>query len=329
MITFLTLFILSALLSYWLIILFSKLFKKFNIMDKPHKYWYTRDPIPHSMGVIFFIWFFILSYIFIEHTYKLYLIWFFWLLITVVSFIDDRIDLSAKFRLVIQIIIWAIIWFSAIKVGYVTSIFGGVVNLETYNFELFNRTFYIIPILFTMFWYVFIFNVVNWSDWLQWWITSWVSSIAFFMLFIFWFILFWRDHTEWLKDNAVFVMEMSIIMSWLLFIFAFYDWKNKLLMWDSWTMFVWFMLATIAIIAWWKIATTVIVFWIYCVDSLYVIISRLLRKQSPLKWDKISHIHHRLYNIWISKKHILTILYLLSILFWILAIMSEKLFKII
>ncbi len=298
-------------------------------MDKPHKYWYTRDPIPHSMGVIFFIWFFILSYIFIEHTYKLYLIWFFWLLITVVSFIDDRIDLSAKFRLVIQIIIWAIIWFSAIKVGYVTSIFGGVVNLETYNFELFNRTFYIIPILFTMFWYVFIFNVVNWSDWLQWWITSWVSSIAFFMLFIFWFILFWRDHTEWLKDNAVFVMEMSIIMSWLLFIFAFYDWKNKLLMWDSWTMFVWFMLATIAIIAWWKIATTVIVFWIYCVDSLYVIISRLLRKQSPLKWDKISHIHHRLYNIWISKKHILTILYLLSILFWILAIMSEKLFKII
>jgi UDP-N-acetylmuramyl pentapeptide phosphotransferase/UDP-N-acetylglucosamine-1-phosphate transferase len=44
-----------------------------------------------------------------EHTYKLILVWIFGFVITVVSFFDDRMNLSPKIRLIIQIIIGAVI----------------------------------------------------------------------------------------------------------------------------------------------------------------------------------------------------------------------------
>ena len=50
-------FLVSILLSYSLILVFSKLFKKLDIVDNPKKYNKKRKPIPYSMGVIFF-WFF-------------------------------------------------------------------------------------------------------------------------------------------------------------------------------------------------------------------------------------------------------------------------------
>jgi UDP-N-acetylmuramyl pentapeptide phosphotransferase/UDP-N-acetylglucosamine-1-phosphate transferase len=59
--------------------------------------------------VIFFLVFFIVSYFFVEHNYKLYLLWFFGGIITAISFVDDRLNVSAKIRLIIQILIGAVI----------------------------------------------------------------------------------------------------------------------------------------------------------------------------------------------------------------------------
>ncbi|MDR3150821.1 MAG: hypothetical protein LBU14_04420 [Candidatus Peribacteria bacterium] len=56
-------------------------------------------------------------------------------------------------------------------------------NLETYNFTLLNHTIYIIPLIFTIIWYVFIFNALNWSDGIQ-GNTSGLSIISFFILFL-------------------------------------------------------------------------------------------------------------------------------------------------
>jgi hypothetical protein len=48
-----------------------------------------------------------------------------------VSFFDDMISLSPKARLVLQIIIGATIGITSIKIGYISNIFGGIVDLET------------------------------------------------------------------------------------------------------------------------------------------------------------------------------------------------------
>ncbi len=320
-------FLSSLLLSLFFIELFKKLFYKFDILDNPKKYKLKRDPIPYSMWIVFFISFFILSYFFVEYNYKLWLIWLFWFCITLISFIDDRLNVSPKIRLLIQIIIWAVIWITSIKIWYISNIFWWIIELETYNFSILNHTIYLVPLIFTIIWYVFIFNALNWSDWIQ-WNTSWLSLISFLILFLLGFILFWKDHYEWWIENAEFIMKISLILVWVILPFWYFDYNEKILMWDSGTMFLWFMLATLAIIAGWKIATVLVVFWIYSVDAIYVIVKRILNKKSPLAWD-FTHLHHRLLDIWLTKKQVLISLYSLSFFFWLTALFLDKSGKII
>lgn len=323
----LKIFIISSFFSLILILFFKKIFYKAKILDNPQKYWKKRDPIPYSMWIIFFIWFFIISYFFVDYNYKLWLIWIFWLIITAISFLDDRINLNPKIRLFIQIIIWAIIWLTSIKIWYISNIFWWIINLETYNFQIFNFTIYIIPLIFTIIWYVFVFNALNWSDWIQ-WNTSWISFISFFILFLLWIILFNKETTYDLIKNAEFIMNIALILIGIILPFWFFDFKEKILMWDSWTMFLGFMLATLAIISGWKIATVLVVFWIYTVDAFYVIIKRILNRKNPLSWD-FTHLHHRLLDIWLTKNQVLFTIYSLSLLFWLTWLFLETKWKII
>ena len=324
---YIAIFWLSIITSFILILSFKKLFTTLKILDNPKKYWLKRKPIPYAMWIVFFIAFFIISFIFVDYNYKLWLIWVFWFLITSISFIDDRLHVSAKVRLALQITIWAIIWVTSIKIGYISNIFGWIANLETYYFLIFDYIIYIIPLFFTILWYVFIFNALNWTDWIQ-WNTSGLSIISFSILFLLWVILFNNDNYEWWVKNAEFIMWISIILVWIIIPFWWFDVREKILMWDSWTMFLWFMLATLAIISGWKIATVLVVFWIYSVDAIYVITKRLLNKKNPLQWD-FSHLHHRLLKIWLTKNQVLWLVYSLSFIFWSTALFLDRTWKII
>ena len=117
-------FLTSLLLSFSLIELFKHLFNDIWILDHPEKYWKKRKPVPYSMWVVFFVIFLICSFFFVEHNSKLYLLWIFWFVITLLSFIDDMIDVSPKIRLFFQILVWAVIWITSIKIWYISNIFG-------------------------------------------------------------------------------------------------------------------------------------------------------------------------------------------------------------
>lgn len=320
-------FLSSLFLSFVFIEIFKRFFRKINILDNPKKYGKKRDPVPYSMGVIFYFVFFIITYFFVDHNSKLYLIWIFWFIITIISFFDDLLDVNPKIRLLVQIIIWAIIWITSIKIGYISNIFWWILDLQTHSFNIGWIEIYTIPLIFTIIWYVFIFNSLNWTDWIP-GNTSWISAISFFIIFLLGLILFYKDNYEWWVENAIFIMTMSIILVWIIVPFWFYDIKEKVLMWDSWTMFLGFMLATLAIISGWKIATVLVVFGIYSVDAIYVLIRRILNKKSPLKKD-FTHLHHRLLDKWLTNKQILTLIYSLSFFFWITALFLDKIWKII
>ena len=318
---------LAICLSLVLIILLSRLFYKLDILDNPKKYGKKREPIPYSMGIVFFLCFFVLSYIFVEHNYKLYLLWCFWGLITLMSFIDDMLQVSPKVRLCMQILIGAVIGVTSIKIWYVSNIFGGIIELETYFIQIFSFQIYIIPILFTIFWYVFIFNALNWSDGIG-GNASWLSLISFIVIFLLGALLFYGDDYEWGVKNAEFIMGITAILIGTLIPFWYFDFKEKILMWDSGTMFLGFMLASIAIISGWKVATVLVVFGIYSVDAIYVIIRRLIRWKNPMKWD-FTHLHHRLLDLGITKNQVLTLTYSLSFLFGISALFLDRAGKIV
>lgn len=327
MLPFIILFVLSICLSYILIVSISRLFYKFDILDNPWKYNKKRKAIPYSMGVVFFLSFFFLSYFFVDYSYKILLIWLFGGVITLVSFLDDMISMSAKIRLILQIIIGATIGITSIKIGYVSNIFWGVLDLETFSFFLNGKEIFIIPLIFTIFWYVFVFNALNWSDGIG-WNTSGLSLICFLILFFLGLKLFLTDTYEWGIENAEFIMQMSLILVGILIPFFYFDYKEKILMGDSGTMFLGFMLATLAIISWWKIATVLAVFWIYAVDALYVIFRRISQWKNPMAWD-FTHLHHRLEKIGFTKDQILVLVFSLSFFFGFTSLFLDRTGKII
>ena len=253
--------------------------------------------------------------------------WLFGWVITLVSFFDDMISLSPKARLILQIIIGATIGITSIKIGYVSNIFWGIVDLETLHIWILGKEIFLIPLFFTVIWYVFVFNALNWSDGIQ-WNTSGLALICFFVIFLLGLKLFVNDTYLWGKQNAEFIMQLSIILVAVLIPFLYFDYKEKILMGDSGTMFLGFMLATLAIISWGKIATVLAVFGIYAVDAIYVIIRRLLKGKNPLSWD-FTHLHHRLSDVGFSKDQILLLVFSLSFFFGTTSLFLDKTGKII
>lgn len=326
MFNYLILFFLSILLSIILIFILSKIFYKLNILDNPKKYNKSRQPVPYSMGVVFFLWFFLISYFFLEHDYKLYLLWFFGFVITFVSFLDDLLNLSPKIRLIIQIIIWFIIWFTSIKIWYLANIFWQNIDLERYFIYFFDYKLHIVSIIFTTIWYVFIFNSLNWTDWIP-WNTAFLSIMCFLIIFLLWVKLYLIDDIVF-SLNSYYIISLSLILIWILIPFFYFDYKEKILMWDSGTMFLWFMLASFGIVYWWKIATVFIVFWIYIIDAIYVLIKRIINKKNPFIWDN-THLHHRLMNIWLNQKQIVFFVWISSFLFGFFSLFLDKIWKII
>ncbi len=75
-----------------------------------------------------------------------------------------KFALSPKFRLGMQIFVGLIIGLTSIKISYISNIFGGILYLDVFSMDVLGYEIYLIPIFFTIFWYVLVFNSVNWSD---------------------------------------------------------------------------------------------------------------------------------------------------------------------
>lgn len=226
-----------------------------------------------------------------------------------------------------QIIIGATIGMTAIKVWYISNIFWGIIDLDSFFIEIFNYKVYLISLFFTIVWYVFIFNSLNWTDGIQ-WNTSGLSIISFLVILFLWVKLYFTDTYEWGVENAKFVIMISSILVGIIIPFFYFDYKEKILMWDSGTMFLAFMLASLAIVSGWKIATVLVVFGIYSIDAIYVILNRIKNKKNPLSWD-YTHLHHRLLNIGLSKNMVLAFVFSFSFIFGMSSLFLDKNWKVV
>lgn len=326
----------SFISSSILIVFFKWFFTKIKILDCPHKYPHEgkRAPIPYWIGIVLFINFLLLNIIFLDLSYnKLIIILVLWAIVSIISFVDDMdtIDKSPfkvppVLRLFLQIWVGVIVWITSIKIWYISNIFGWIIRLDSYYLQLWSLQIFIIPLIFTIIWYVLVFNSINWSDSIP-GLTSWLVWTSLIVILILTIKLYFNDISEATRENSQFVLQLlgiilpSVIILWI------FDIQKKFLIWDSWTMFLAFIVATLSIIAGWKIATATTVLGVYIIDAFYVILMRLYNKQNPLKWDTIHHLHFRLGKLGFSKSFIRNLVYSLSFLFWIWAIFLDKIGK--
>ncbi len=234
----------------------------------------------------------------------------------------------AKVRLAIQILIGAIVGVTSIKIGYVSGIFGGVVDLESYYVVLGSVKIYLIPLLFTVVWYVLVFNSINWSDGVP-GLTAGLVFIALLVIAVSTVRFYLTDETPKLRENSIFVLSILAVMIPTAAFAWYYNLSPKLLLGESGTMFASFLIASLAILVGGKIATVATVLGVYLVDAFYVIVARIYNGQNPLKGDRIHHLHYRLLNLGMSESFIRRFVYSLSFLFGMSAVFLDRVGKIL
>jgi len=299
-----------------------KVFPKIGLMDRPEKYGLKRKPIPYPGGILLYLVFLALALIFFGPTLKLIGLLIGGALLVGISFIDDRVELPAWIRLLTQIAVGVIIVAVGIGIETITNPFGGYIPLNqielTISWGPYVSTLMIFSALFTIAWIVLIVNTMNWLDG----IPGLVSGITVLGSLT----LFFLSISELVSQPEIAIMAIIVAMMALAFwVFDFFP--PKILLGDSGAMFFGLLLAVLAIFSGGKIATTFLILGFAILDALYVIIRRIFNKRAPWKggeWDKYRkavHLHHRLLQSGFSERQVLILIYVLSAIFGITALL--------
>lgn len=258
------------------------LFIRYDIVDKPHLYAHekNRHPLPYPGGVVMILnmilWSPWILFAVADGDIKksIYVLVAGFLTTCIMAWDDQRRTLPPLFRLLFQIGLGAFFGLTAIKIGYVSNIFGGIIPLD--QFELLQwhigaNTIYLVPLVATIIWYVLVMNTINWSDNGRAMTTS-VGLVTCLILAGLSVKLYITDTSLASQNNSLFVLSFLTVFIPTLFVFWRFDVRRACIVGDAGTMFLGFMIATLSIVAGGKIATASIVLGIYFIDAFYVIL---------------------------------------------------------
>lgn len=310
-------------------------FARYGLMDRPDKYGLRRAPVPFAVWVSLYIGFALMSFLLFDITQKLAIILALWGFLVLYTFLDDLVTIEhplalkihPALRLTFQILIGAIIGLTSIKIAYISGLLDGIISLTVWSFMIGEMIIYPIALTVSIAWYVILFNVINWSDEVP-GVSSGISLITFVTLFILAIKLYLVDQSATSQENAQFVLLLLAVLIPGVALHFWLSLKPRIWWADSGTMFLGFMIATLAIIAGGKIATVATVLWVYLIDFFYVIIARILQRKNPLKWDRVNHLHFRLISLGMRRSQIRHIVLSLTAFFGIAAVFLDKIGKI-
>ena len=233
-------------------------------------------------------------------------------IIAVMGIIDDCKNLSAKLKFLIQIAAALVV------------IIGGNIRITVLtNPNIFSSDPYIVlpwwlSISTTVIWIVFITNAVNFIDGLD-GLAAGVSAILSVRLVFIALII--QEYSEAIIGLAL----MGACFGFLPFNFN----PAKIFMGDTGSTFLGFMLATLSIQGVFKsyaiitFAVPLLILGLPLFDALFAMIRRIWKGQSPMVADR-GHLHHRLIDMGFSQKQTVFILYAISAVLGITAVVLAE-----
>ncbi len=308
-------------LTLFLVKLALHFFPKWGLVDRPHKYGLNRPPVPYYGGIIIVLAFMTGCGIFLRLDAKILAFLSIGLVVALISFIDDLKGISPYLRLLMQFLAGAGLFFSGTFVSAFPNPIGPEISLT--GFQLGGVA--VASLVVTVLWVVMIMNTLNWADGLN-GLSSGVSGIAAWIIFL----LSVKPGLHSVDQTAVIIM--SLLLGVVLLVFWYFEfYPARILMGDTGSMFVGFMIAGLAIFSGGKLGTAFLVLGFPILDAIWVILRRMFAGKSPFKGD-LQHFHHRLLYAGLSTRQALTVIYLASILFGIMALVlgsGQKIWAII
>lgn len=230
-------------------------------------------------------------------------------LIVISGIIDDLKDMSPKVKLLFQILAGVVLILGGIKVDFITNPF-------TSNSSLLYLRWLSIPI--TLFWVVGITNTLNLIDGLD-GLAAGVAMISSLSLMLV---------ASKFGYGEITILSAIVAGSCLGFLPFNFN-PAKIFMGDTGALFLGFMLAAISIegvmksVATIAVIVPILILGVPIFDTTFAIFRRLLNGQSIMAADK-GHLHHRLLNKGFSQKKTVLILYGISSIFGLFAVLIAK-----
>jgi UDP-GlcNAc:undecaprenyl-phosphate/decaprenyl-phosphate GlcNAc-1-phosphate transferase len=269
-----------------------KFFPRFGLLDFPSAYGLSRKPLPYPGGLVF--WIFSLGLILYQPQLT---IWLPVLILGAMSFWDDRKNLSALNRLLIH---FTLAFYTFFALGIQIDIIGH--PFESTNVFLGeSHPFWALGL--TIFWIVAIQNALNWFDGLP-GLSVGIAGLGFLTLGILGLVrpeLLFDPAHQYLTHSTLFLGAMCLGGFW-------FFWKQKIILGDTGSQVLGFLLATLSIMAGAKIATTLLVLLIPLLDFFFVIGRRIfIDRKKPWQGD-LEHLHHNMTRHFSAEKVVLILL---------------------
>lgn len=268
-----------------------------------------NKPIPSMGGIAIYISVVITALLFLKIDKALISILIGGTIIFISGLIDDLRDISPRTKLAFQIIAAIVLIFGGIKIDAITNPFTKTSNLIGLNG-------FAIPI--TIFWVVGITNTLNLIDGLD----GLAAGVAMIASLSFLFV------ANKLHSSPVMVMSAIVAGSCLGFLPYNFN-PAKIFMGDTGALFLGFMLAALSIegvmksVATIAVIVPIIILGVPIFDATFAIFRRLLNGRSIAEADK-GHLHHRLLKLGLTQRQTVLILYTISAVFGICAILIAK-----
>jgi UDP-GlcNAc:undecaprenyl-phosphate GlcNAc-1-phosphate transferase len=302
-------FLVAALMSFLCSPLAQKVAEKIGAIDVPkdnrrmHK-----KPIPRLGGLAIFIGFFISTMVFTFNFISLpiYGILLGAMVMIALGMADDVLALKASRKLIFQLVAIAMPILCGVRIERFPNIFGNTPYVE-------------LPIVLsyavTVIWLLAILNAVNIIDGLD-GLACGVSSIMTISSLVILILL---------EASQVAVIAAALAGACIGFLPYNFN-PAKMFMGDTGSMFIGYSLACLSIIGLFK-AHAIVAFFVPVLlyllpifDLMFAAVRRILAGQSPTQGDK-SHLHHKLIALGLSQKKAVAVLYCVSALLGLCAVL--------
>ncbi|MCF7917551.1 undecaprenyl/decaprenyl-phosphate alpha-N-acetylglucosaminyl 1-phosphate transferase [Candidatus Gracilibacteria bacterium] len=257
-----------------------KFFPQWGLLDYPERYGIKRSRLPYPGGLIFL--FLTFAYFLLCQPSMSFLLGAI-LALGAVSLFDDRCPLPIWIRSLVHIGVALFVFYNGIAIEFIGNPFSGMGE----SFDLTQIPY--LSLILTVLWIIIIQNALNWFDGIQ-GLSVGISGIGFLALGIFGLV---RQEVSWEQGLPEF-LETSFYLSGICLGAFLFFLRGRILLGDTGSQVLGFLLAVMSIFAGTKIATTLLVLGLPILDSIFVVFRRIfLEKKSPFEGDK-KHLHHNL-----------------------------------
>ncbi|MDD3284139.1 MAG: MraY family glycosyltransferase [Patescibacteria group bacterium] len=330
-ILYFSIFLISTFLSYIFALWMKKISFKLNILDYPNENRKVHDrPIPLLGGWAIYIVFvlmmiifclFFKSWIFSPSIDILQIvgILFAGFIVMLGGTLDDKYNFSAKKQLIFILLACVFIIFTGTNIKFITRPGGGVIDLTGPEMKFFGFNISLFGAIFTFLWLIIITNTTKLLDGLD-GLAAGITEIGMFVLFIV--SLFWDK--PYTGTSIMILIFSGAIFGFLILNFF----PAKIFLGNGGSNLLGLMLGALSIISGAKIATALLVMGLPLLDMTWVIIQRIIKKESPFTHADKKHLHFRLLEIGFSKKQSVLFMYFVSIVFGLVALFQNTIGKI-